>query len=126
MRTLPGYAGSPLFARRTAPTLIALGLAILLAQIACPQLPVATAFALIALGTSITAILRCARPAHIIACLVVYAWLYLLLLGAICDAADGQLSISQFADLGLGTGVMAFVARMCIVALADDRDAQVR
>jgi hypothetical protein len=120
--------------RHVAPALIGAGLAILIAYIPFPVLPVATATSLVALGATFATLTSIgsmpASRVRITVHLFVYASLYLLLIGAIGDAAsrapkDG-LSLPQIVDLGLGTGIMAFVVQMCIAAIADDRDAATR
>jgi hypothetical protein len=114
--------------------LIAVGLSVLLAQIYWPVFPVVTAVALIALGATIVTIARLDRTAStrsgIAIHLFVYASLYLLFIGAICDAAirgsSGGLTLAQTIDLGLSAGVMAFVARLCVTAIIGGGDAPAR
>ena len=114
-----------------APALIASGLVVLVAQLCWPALPVATSVSLIALGATIATIARLRGRASLCCCAAihffVYASLYLLIIGAICNAAargpSGGLTLSQTIDLGLSTGVMAFVARTCVAAIVGGGDA---
>lgn len=123
-----------LLADRIAPALIASGLVVLLAQICWPVFPVASAVSLIALGATIATIARLHRAASlrsgIAIHLFVYASLYLLFIGAICDAVirspSGGLTLAQTIDLGLSAGVMAFVARACVAAIIGGGDAPAR
>ncbi|MCI0334131.1 MAG: hypothetical protein L0228_13010 [Planctomycetes bacterium] len=119
---------------RIAPPLIGLGVVMLLMQLCWPLLPVATAVALIALGATFANIARRHRSVSLRAALAVhlfiYISLYLLFIGAICDAAmrgqqDG-LSLLQTIDLGLSAGVMALVVRACVVFIIGGGDAPAR
>jgi hypothetical protein len=107
-----------------APVLIGIGLLTLLSRSIWQAAPMATAFAIIALGATIaTANLpQIARSRTIIGVQVfVYASLYLLFVGAFCDAAvrgpSGALTIAQLIDLTVSTGVMASAARSGVAAL---------
>jgi hypothetical protein len=125
-RPVMANLASPLSAHYTAPTLIAVGLGILLAHNVLPVLPVATALALIAFGASTATILRRACRATVAGQLLVYVSLYLLFVVAICDASgrvsENGLSLLQVADLGLSVGIMAFVARTCMAAIDRNGD----
>jgi hypothetical protein len=105
-----------------APATIAAGLGVLVAQCWWPAVPVATGIALVALGAIIATIQRARRRSSfrgtLTLSLFVYASLYLLLAGAILDAAirgpSGSLALHQCFDLGLSAIVMLFVARIGI------------
>ena len=119
---------------RAAPALMAIGLSALIAQLIWPVFLVATAVSLVALGaTSATTVRQhhTASPGIALAVhLFVYICLYLLFIGAICDASargpNGGLTLAQTIDLGLSAGVMAFVARTCIAEIVGDGDAPTR
>jgi hypothetical protein len=125
---------TPTSAVPTAPTLIAAGLTVLLAQTCWPLIPAVTAVSFVALGATIVTIARLHRTAllrsGITIHLFVYASLYLIFIGAICDAAtrgpNGGLTLVQTIDLGLSAGVMAFVARICVAAIIGGGDAPAR
>jgi hypothetical protein len=114
-----------------APALIAAGLMVLLAQLYWPVLPVASAVSLIALGATIATIARLHRTASlrsgIAIHLFIYASLYLVFIGAICDAAirgpDGGLTLVQTIDLGMSAGLMAWVVRACVAVFLRGVDA---
>jgi hypothetical protein len=114
-----------------APVLMALGVAMLIMNAGWPAWPVATGVSLIALGATKTLLgrpLSASLPRVAIAVhLFVYASLYLLFIGALCDASirapRNGLTLSQVIDLGLSAGVMAFVARTCVAATIGDEDA---
>jgi hypothetical protein len=112
---------SPLCTTQAAPATIALGLTILIAHVVFPLLPIATAFAIVALGASLAIVSRSARRTVIASNLLVYAFLYLLFVGAICDGAirtsARSLSILQTIDLGLSAGIMAFISRTCLTEI---------
>jgi hypothetical protein len=107
------------------PLLIAAGLAMLLGQVCWSVLPVATALAIIALGTTIETTRGRRRAANhpglMAVHLFVYTSLYVLFIGAICDASMrrslGGLSLLEFIDLGMSVGVMVLVARLCIASI---------
>lgn len=100
-----------------APLLIAVGLAILLAQTAIPALPVATAIALIALGASLITLRRSTNRTAIAAHFFIYASIYLLLVGAIYDQAFRSsakgLTLPQSIDLAISVCLIISVARIC-------------
>jgi hypothetical protein len=110
---------------RAAATLIAVGLAMLLAQACWTSMPMASAAALIALGATIETVERTRRtssaPAILATHLFVYAGLYSLIVGAIFDTSMrdtlGRLTLSQVVDLGLSAGLMALVVRLCVAAM---------
>ena len=118
---------------RLAPLLILAGIVQLLAFFFWPRLPVASAVALISLGATITTI---ARLQHTPACrvwivvhLFVYASLYLVLLGAVCDGAvrqsGGALAVDQAIDLGMSAVLMVLVVRLAAAGLARAGGAQI-
>jgi hypothetical protein len=124
MRPSRPTSTSLLLTQHAALSLIAVGLALLLMHVAFPNWPTAAAFALVVLGASILTIKQFGRPAVIAGHLVAYSGLYLLFFGATCDAAARQsnsgLSTTQIIDLGLSTGVMAFVVQFCMATIKDD------
>jgi hypothetical protein len=119
---------------RYSAALIAAGLGILLAAAVMPNIPCVSGFALIALGTTLATINRyriaLARRGVVIAHIFVYASLYVLFVGAVCDSAmrgiQSGLSFLQLLDLAASAAVMMLVVRMCIVAIADGGDAPAR
>lgn len=125
MRPSRPRSNSVLLSPVVAPLLIAIGLAILFVHIAWPALPIAAAFAVIALGASLTTVEQFRRPAVIVGHVAVYASLYLLLAGAVYDEAvrnsESGLSTTYLIDLGISAGVMAFVIQWCVAALRDDQ-----
>jgi hypothetical protein len=117
-----------------APGLIAIGVAALLLHLCWSVMPIATAFAFVALGSTIATLARFRRVAAgsgIIAIhLFVYMSLYLLLIGAICDASlrsphDG-LTLLQGVDFGVSAMVMAVVVRTCVAAIIKSSDVRAR
>jgi len=116
------------------PSLIAVGMVALLANALWHSLPVAVPFSLVALGATTATIYRL-RHSGALSCtvvihLTVYLSLYVLLIGAICNAASRShaagLTISQLIDLGLSTAIMAHVAKNCVASLVRATDASVR
>jgi hypothetical protein len=126
-RTTPSTSSTPI-----APLCIGAGISILLAQIVWTTMPVATAFALIALGATVTTTRICKSQSSRIcfaAQLLVYSSLYLLVIGAICDSAarspNSGLTFSQIVDLSLSAIVMANAIRMWAATLLSHRDTPV-
>jgi hypothetical protein len=106
---------------------------VLLAQFVWPVMPVATSVSLIALGATIATITRTANNvsrAQVTLNLFVYVSLYLLLIGAICDASlrgpRNGLTLLQGVDFGVSAMVMALVMRSCIAAIVKSGDVRVR
>jgi len=104
--------------------MIACGLAYIAVHVALPTAPIAAAFAVLALGASIVTVKQFGRPDIVTGHVVIYAGLYVLLVGAVYDNAARQselgLSMAQTIDLGISAGIMAFVIRLCAAGLTDD------
>lgn len=134
MQTFPENSPPSSALDRAAPALMAIGVTVLITQLTWPVFPTVTAVSIIALGATSATIARQRRSASprtaLAIHLFVYASLYLLFIGAICDAAsrgpDGGLTLAQTIDLGLSVGVMAFVARTCVAALIGGGEAPAR
>jgi hypothetical protein len=118
----------------TAPLIIAIGLSLLIAHCCWPMLPVAIAVALVAFGALMAVMERAAKVGSIrfsvAVHLVVYTELYLLLVGAMCDAAvrgprEG-LTLLQVIDLGVGTLVMVGAVRLAVRQMLGGGDAPAR
>ncbi len=114
-----------------APLLIAVGIAMLFAQFCWTVTPVATAVAIIALGATITTVSRPHRAVSlrvgIAVHLLVYTCLYLLFIGAICDASmrgprDG-LTFLQGIDFGVSAALMGLVVKRCLTTIGGGGDA---
>jgi len=107
------------------PTLIAVGLAILILAPWWPAAPVVSAMGFLTLGATgatlarfgRSPILRTILPVH----MVVYAGLYVLYFGAVCHAAgtadDGGWSAARIADLAASVWPMIAALRLSIAAL---------
>jgi hypothetical protein len=115
-----------------APTLIFVGLAILLASAWWTVLPVVTAMALVALGATGAAMRRSQGSrssfAVVAAHFFVYLNLYFLFAGAVCHAAiqaDG-LTILIGLDLGLSVLPMAILVQRSVSAMGRSEDAPAR
>jgi hypothetical protein len=134
---MTSFAESPSHARSTVlpgPTLIAIGLALLIAAAMWPVAPATTGFSLVTLGATGALInrLRASRvlPTAMAAHLLVYVSLYLLFVGAVTHAAmngprDG-LSFLQGLDFGVSAGLMAMAARVGLATLVRSGDAPAR
>jgi hypothetical protein len=110
-------------------------MAMLVAHLVGLPLPIVTAMSLVALGATITTLARLQKKASspralLAAHFFVYASLYLLFVGAICDASlrgpQRGLSPSQWIDLGLSAFVMSIVARMCLAHYRGGEDVPAR
>jgi hypothetical protein len=128
VRSLSAKSPLPSSAAQAAPALIGSGLALVVAQLCWPVFPGVSGMALIALGATTSTIARKATSsrAFIALHLFVYASLYLLFIGAICDAANrgpGEVSILQMVDFGASAAVMALVVRTCVAAIIGGEDA---
>jgi hypothetical protein len=116
------------------PSLIAVGLVVLLATILEPGLPAVTGMACVALGASIAVVSRfrgsrALRPV-IAAHLLIYASLYLLFVGAVyhASAENGAMEMSavQALDLALSIVPIVAAARISIAAVVGGGDAPAR
>lgn len=111
-----------------APWLIGMGVFGLLCHSLWPAVPSLTAVAFIALGSTYATIGRLSRSASgrplLALHLVVYAGLYLLFLGAVCDTAYrsplGAIPATKLVDLATSAAVMAIVLRTCVGRLIGD------
>jgi hypothetical protein len=115
-------------------TLITTGLVLFIAHACGLAIPVATALTLVALGATIETIARVAHTSSarflLAANLLSYMSLYLLLIGAICDASlrsarDG-ITFLQGLDFGVSAMVMVLVVRACIAAIMQSGGASLR
>ncbi|MEX0613412.1 MAG: hypothetical protein WD738_11930 [Pirellulales bacterium] len=121
-------------AGQTAPACIGLGLATLIAAAWWPALPVATAYAFIALGATLATVDRFRGAAAlrflVVTHLFVYVSLYFLFVGAVCHAAisgaQNGLAFLQGFDFGVSAVVMAQVVRLSLAAVAGGGDAPAR
>ncbi len=119
---------------RVGPVLIAAGLAILLAASVIQNLPVATGYALVAMGATHSTIGRY-RGVPALRCMLLlnfftYACLYVLLLCAVCDLVSRKagtgVGLAQPLDIGISALVMVLVARRCLSEIVGGGDAQAR
>jgi hypothetical protein len=98
-----------------------------------PSLAV-TAVSLVALGATLATSARSREHATtrvmLATHLCVYASLYLLFIGAICDAAfrgpQPGLTALQWTDFGLSAAIMAVVAQTCVARIIRGRDAHAK
>lgn len=107
-----------------APALIAFGLAVLMASIWIPVLPVLTAMAVLALGATFATLVRfrdsTLRMTAIVFHAVTYAMLYALFVGAVFHSGTGsasQVGLLGVLDLALSWLVLTLAARQIAVEL---------
>jgi hypothetical protein len=116
------------------PTLIAVGLVMLLAAEYWSRIPVISGMALIAMGATVAIASRfrysSALPALVTTQLFVYLILYMLFVGAVLNAvfakSHGGMTLFQVVDLGLSIVPMTAAIRMALAAIAGDRDIPAR
>jgi hypothetical protein len=116
------------------PTMIAVGLIILVAKSYWSAMPVMSGMALITLGATLAVAsrFRCspALPALIAAHFLLYSMLYLLFIGAVLHAAfaksNGGLGFLQALDLAVSILPMATAIRISIRCIAGGVDAPAR
>ncbi len=113
------------------PTAIAAGLAILMAAILWPGMPVVTAMALVALGATCATLARLRSAAAFLPMMLVhlaiYGSLYVIFVGATLDAATRSgpgLSILTIADLALSVCPLAIALERVWCQLRTGRSAE--
>jgi hypothetical protein len=112
-------------ASRRSPLIIGSGLLILITASAAKGQPMCTGFALVALGATLSTVARYLAGLYVRSVvavnLIVYASLYILLLGAVFDLGARttrmELGFIWMLDLACSFALMAFVTGLCLRAI---------